>query len=120
LGKVGYFEGTDSLVLAKLSAEGIKTVPISNAVDKHGRYVNHLTKGEVDVVVGYLHKVIASDGINEKPSDMLHACMVQNIPVLLVAPAEVREKAWRLLDDVGPNITVVAPSEIESQIMKHL
>lgn len=120
MGKVGYFEGTDSLVLAKLSAEGIETVPISNAVDGHGRYVNHLTKGEVDVVVGYLHKVIPADRIHEKPSDILHACTIQNIPVLLVAPAEVREKARRLLGDVGPNVIVVAPSEVESQIMKHL
>lgn len=120
MGKVGYFEGTDSLVLAKLSAEGIKTVPVSNAVDNHGRYVNHLKRGEVDVVVGYLHKVIASDGINLKPSDILHACMVQNIPVLLVAPGEVREKARTLLGDVGPNINVVAPSEIESHVMKYI
>ena len=120
MGRVGYFEGTDSLVLSKLSAEGIETVPVSNAVDSHGRYVNHLTKGEVDVVVGYLHKVIAADGINEKPSDILHACKVQNIPVLLVAPNEVREKAGRRLGDVGANVTIVAPGEIESQIMKHL
>ena len=120
MAKVGHFEGTDSLVLAKLSAEGIETIPVSTAVNAPGRYVNHLKKGEVDVVVGYLHKVIPRDKVNERPSDILNACTVHNIPVLLVAPTEVREKAQKLLGDIGPNVTVVAPGEVESQIMKHL
>jgi hypothetical protein len=118
--RVGYFEGSDSLLLAKLSAEGIETVPISNAVDGHGRYVNHLRKGEVDVVVGYLHKVIPANRIHEKPSDILHACMIHKIPVILVAPGEVHDKARRLLGDVGPNVSVVGPDEVENQIKKHL
>jgi len=120
MGKVGYFEGTDSLILAKLSAEGIETVPLSNAVDGHGRYVNHLRKGEVDVVVGYLHKVIPADKINEKPSDRLHACAMHNIPVLVIAPTEVREKAVRMLGDVGPNVQIVSQDEVEARIRKYL
>ena len=120
MARIGYFEGSDSSLLAKLAAERIETVPISNAVDGHGRYVNHLKKGEVDVVIGYLHKVIPADRLHEKPSDILHACMIHKIPVLLIAPAEVHEKARKLLGDVGPNIIVVAPSEVEAQLKKYL
>ena len=118
--RIGYFEGSDPSLLAKLAAESIETVPISNAVDGHGRYINHLKKGEVDVVIGYLHKVIPSDRMHEKPSDILHACMIHQIPVLLIAPAEVREKARRILGDVGPNVIVVAPDEVEAQLKKYL
>ena len=117
--RIGYFEGSPSLLLAKLSAEGMETVPISNAGDGHGRYVNHLQKGEVDVVIGYLHKVMATDGMHVKPSDILHACMIHNIPVILMVPAGVIEKARRQLGEVGPNVTVVAPEEVETEIRKH-
>jgi len=50
--RVGYFEGTDPLLLTKLSAEGIETLPIGNTWDGHRKYVNHLSKDEVNVVVG--------------------------------------------------------------------
>jgi len=33
---VGYFEGTDPLLLNKLVARGIGTLPISNGFDSHG------------------------------------------------------------------------------------
>jgi hypothetical protein len=51
MAKVGYFERTDSLLLATLAAEGVETLPIANTWDAHGKPVNHLTKGKVDVVV---------------------------------------------------------------------
>jgi len=54
---VGYLEGTDSTILTRLAVSGIDTLPLSNGVDGHGKYVNHLSKGEVDVVVGYAHKL---------------------------------------------------------------
>lgn len=119
--RIGYFEGTDPLVLAKLAAEGIETIPVANTWDGHGKYVNHLTKGEVDVVVGPLHKVIpVRPGERVKASDLLFACNNFDIPVVLVAPASHLEKARKALGDVGANVHVVAPENFEAQIRKHL
>jgi hypothetical protein len=120
LARVGYFEGTDPLLLSKLAAEGVETLPVANTWDGHGKFVNHLSKGEVDVVVGYLHKVIPAEQEPAKPADILFACKNFEIPVVLVVPAAVREKAKKLLGDVGPNVYVVSPDELESQIRKHL
>jgi len=123
--RVGYFEGTDPLLLSKLAAEGIETLPIANTWDGHGKPVNHLGKGEVNVVVGYLHKVIPIEEARTSLfqlmlDNMLAACKVHNIPILLIAPAPLREKAKRLLGETGPNVHVVAPEELEVQIRKYL
>jgi len=120
MARVGYFEGTDPLLLAKLSAEGVETLPLSNGWDGHGKFVNHLRKGEVNVVVGYLHKVIPAEQEHMKAADILFACKNFDIPVILVVPAPQREKAKRILGDAGPNVYVAAPEELEPQIRKHL
>ena len=57
MARIGYFEGTDPLLLTRLAVEGIETLPLSNTWDHYGKYVNHLYRDEVDVIVGYLHKV---------------------------------------------------------------
>lgn len=125
MGKVGYFEGTDPLLLTTLATEGHETLPIANTWDAHGKPVNHLTKGEVDVVVGYLHKVIPAEqgrtAMFELLLDnMLVACRTHNIPVLLIAPAKVHDKARKLLGHVGNNVHVVSPEEVEAQVRKYL
>jgi hypothetical protein len=125
LARVGYFEGTDPLLLTKLSAEGVETLPIGNTWDGHGKYVNHLSKGEVNVVVGWLHKVMPAE--QQRTSllpfmldNLFGACKVHNIPVLLIVPANLHEKAKKVLGDVGPNVYTVAPEELEIQIRKYL
>ncbi len=120
MARVGYFEGTDPLLLSKFAAEGIETLPVGNTWDGHGKYVNHLSKGEVNVVVGYLHKVIPAEQERMSPSDLLFACKTHDIAVVLIAPAASRDKAKRLVGDVGTNIHVVAPEEVEAEIRKHL
>jgi len=120
MARVGYFEGTDPLLLAKLAAEGVETLPVANSWDGHGKYVNHLSKGEVNVVVGYLHKVIPAEQERMGPADLLFACKVHNIPVVLVAPGDLREKARRILGDPGPDVHVVTPAELEAEIRKYL
>ncbi len=119
MARVGYFEGTDPLLLSKLAAEGIETLPVGNTWDGHGKYVNHLTKGEVNVVVGYLHKVLPAEREGAGPADLLFACKTWEIPVVLIAPAESRDKAKKLLGNVGTHIHVVAPEEVEAEIRKH-
>lgn len=125
ISKIGYFEGTDPLLLATLAAEGVETLPIANTWDGHGKPVNHLSKGEVDVVVGYLHKVIPAEQgrtamFELMLNNMLVACKTHNIPVLLIAPSRLREKAQTLLGDVGSNVHVVSPEELEAQIRKYV
>jgi len=120
MARVGYFEGTDPLLLSKLAAEGVETLPVANTWDGHGRFVNHLGKGEVDVAVGYLHKVIPAELEHSTPADLLFACKNFDIPVVLVVPEASREKAKKFLGDVGPNVYVVGPDDLESQVRKHL
>jgi hypothetical protein len=62
MGLIGYFEGTDPLVLANLSIVGHSTMPLGNGFDNHGKYVGHITKDDnVSVVVGYFHKIMPSE-----------------------------------------------------------
>jgi len=123
--RVGYFEGTDPLLLTKLAAEGVETLPVANWWDGHGKPVNHLGRGEVNVLVGYLHKIVPAE--QERTSlfqlmldNMLSACKVYEIPVLLIVPANLRDKAKKIIGDVGPNVHLVAPEELEAQIRKYL
>jgi hypothetical protein len=118
--RIAYFEGTDPLVLAKFACEGVETIPVANTWDGHGKYVNHLGKGEVDIVVGPLHKVMPVRPEQAKATDLLFACQNFDIPVVLVAPASHLEKAKKLLGDVGANVHVTAPENLEAQIRKHL
>ncbi len=120
MARVGYFEGTDPLLLAKFAAEGIETLPVANTWDGHGKYVNHLSKGEVNVVVGYLHKVIPAEQERMGPADLLFACKTLDIPVVLIVPGTLRDKAKKILGDAGQYVRVVAPEEAEAEIRKHL
>jgi hypothetical protein len=125
LARVGYFEGTDPLLLTKLAAEGVETLPVANTWDGHGKYVNHLSKGEVNVVVGYLHKVIPAESVRTSSlslmiDNMLSACKINDIPVLLIVPATLQDKAKKILGDIGPNVHIVALEELEAQIRKYI
>lgn len=125
MARVGYFEGTDPLLLTTLAAEGVETLPLGNTWDGHGKYVNHLSKGEVNVVVGWLHKVIPTEQVRTSSlplmvENMLSACKAHEIPVLLIVPATLRDKAKKILGDTKANIQIVTPEELEAQIRKYL
>jgi hypothetical protein len=120
LARVGYFEGTDPLLLSRFAAEGVETLPVANTWDGHGKYVNHLSKGEVNVVVGYFHKVVPAEQERMGPADLLFACKTLDIPVVLIAPAASRDKAKKLLGEAGPKVHVVAPDEVEAEVRKHI
>ena len=106
--------------MTKLAAEGIETLPVANTWDGHGKYVNHLCKGEVSLVVGYLHKIIPAHQERASPADLLFACKTLGIPVLLIAPATAHDKAKKVLGEAGPHVHIVAPDELEAQISKYL
>jgi hypothetical protein len=125
MSRVGYFEGTDPLLLTKLAAEGVETIPVANTWDGHGKFVNHLSKGEVNLVVGYLHKVIPAEPLRTSSlqlmlDGMLSACKVHEIPVLLIVPGALHDKAERILGESAADIHLVAPEELEVQVRRYL
>jgi len=125
LARVGYFEGTDPLLLSKLVIEGVETLPVANNWDGHGKPVNQLSKGEVNVVIGYLHKVIPTEHARTAMfevmlKNMFAACKAYGIPVTLIAPGNLVDKAKKLLGGNVPHVDIVAPEELEAHIRKYL
>ncbi len=111
--------------MSVFAAEGVETLPIANIMDKHGKNVNQLSKGEVDVLVGYMHKIIPAEELRTASlslmvDNMLSACTAHKIPVLLIVPAESHDKAKKLLGDTKADVHIVAPEEVEAQIRKYL
>ena len=122
--RVGYLEGTDPLLLTKLAVEGIETLPVANTWDGHGKPINHLSEGEVNVVVGYLHKLIPTEEARTSMfhlmlGNMLAACKAYRIPILLIVPVTLHDKAKKLLGDTS-DVHFVTPDELEAQIRKYL
>jgi hypothetical protein len=103
----------------RLRLKAVETLPISNTWDAHGKPVNHLNKGEVNVVVGYLHKFMPTEQALIL-DNMLSACKAYDIPVLVVVRSTLSEKAKKVLGDTGPNVHIVSPEELEAQIRKYL
>jgi len=116
---VGYLEGTDPLILTRLAAAGIGTLPLSNGFDMHGRYVNHLTKQDgVTAVVGYLHKVLPYNGAPVTPRDLLFACLTHDITVLLIVGRAEQEAARKLLGEVRDRVQLVDPADLYAAILQ--
>ena len=115
--RVGYLEGTDAHFLNDLVARGIDTIPLSNGVDNHGKFVGHITKAdEISIVVGFLHKIIplADSGIT--PLDIIHSCQIHRIPTLIIAKKEIHDKAQAVLGDASQIVTLVDPADIRSEL----
>jgi hypothetical protein len=113
--RVGYLEGTDSLFLCELVARGVDTVPLSNGVDNHGKFVGHITKAdEINLIVCFLHKVmpLADSGLTSL--DILHSCQIRKIPVLVIAPKEIHDKAKAVLGEAASIVTLVDPAELRT------
>jgi len=116
---VGYLEGTDPLVLTKLAARGIDTLPLSNGFDNHGKYVNHLTRQDgISVVIGYLHKVLPTPSVTLTPRDLLFACITHEIPVLLIAEKSDHAEARRVLAEVADRVQLVDPSDLYQVVLQ--
>ena len=116
---VGYFEGTDPVVLTRLAAKGIGTLPLSNGFDVHGKYINHLTRQDgVTVVVGYLHKVMPTNGIAVSPRDLLFACITNDIPVVLIAESAFHPDARDRLGEVRDRVRLADPAELHATLLE--
>jgi len=115
---VGYFEGTDPLLLTRLVVHGVDTFPISNGLDGHGKEVRYVTKAdEIEVIIGYLHKVMPLDEMKLTIDDMLFSCVAYEIPILLIIPGDVRDKAVATLGTTK-GVRLVTPDEAFDAVMQ--
>ena len=111
--RVGYFEGTDSGLLTYLICHGYDTIPISNGVDGHGRYIRRINENNrFDLLVGYLHKIYAPEEYETKHQDVFHICRVFRMPLLLEIPRELQDRAKTLLGEMPKEVRLADPSEI--------
>lgn len=118
---IGYFEGTDAILLTSLTAQGSDTIPVSNGYDGHGKNVRLFnSRDKVDAVIGYLHKVVVPKGWEVTTVDILHACITYDIPVLLAVPGNLHGKARKLLGKAAEHVHLVEPSEMLETIKEIL
>ncbi|MBD3217505.1 MAG: hypothetical protein GF310_04455 [candidate division Zixibacteria bacterium] len=118
MGVIGYFEGTDPLVLANLSITGHSTMPLGNGFDNYGKYVGHVTREDnISVVVGYFHKVLPTHEMEMTIKDVLWTCIKLKIPILLICGREHYGRAKELLGELAENIRLTAPERTEEAII---
>jgi hypothetical protein len=118
---VGYLEGTDPLLLTKLSVKGIGVLPLGNGYDSHGKYIGNLEPTDnIGVVVGYVHKVLHIIGQELGPKDMLSTCIIHKIPIVLIAAEEDVQAASDFLSAVKENVTIVSPEKAFDTITQKL
>ncbi|MHA2369065.1 MAG: hypothetical protein ACXADX_09600 [Candidatus Hodarchaeales archaeon] len=117
---VGYFQGTDPLILTKLNAKGVGTLPLGNPWDSHGKKADLIKKEDnVRVVIGYLHKILpvsADDPIG--PYELLYSCKTHSIPVLIIAPPNCKDICEKLLGQAAEIVTLVTPETLEEELDK--
>lgn len=119
---IGYFEGTDSILLTRMSVKGHGTMPIGNHYDRHGKLVSLIRKGEIKALVGYVHKILPP--VHEDrptPFDKLQACKIHEIPVFLIAPEGWEDDCEKLLgEEVMEFIHLVTSKNVEEELEKIL
>jgi hypothetical protein len=127
---IGYFDGTDSLLLTKLAAKGCGTIPIANYWDGAGKLATQLEPGDVDLLIGYLHKVMAPvreskvnlEGDAElqqehSPYDLLYRANSFDIPTLIIASKDDHKAAKKALGKAADFVTIVAPEDLEGKVL---
>ncbi|HUT20524.1 MAG TPA: hypothetical protein VM366_15315 [Anaerolineae bacterium] len=118
---VGYLEGVDPLVLTRLAVHGVGTLPVSNGFDSHGKFINAITERDaIDLIVGYLHKLLRTQRQGFLVEDLLDACYNCQIPILAIVPREDQERARQLLGPANGRLTLIEPQELYDQVVHHL
>ncbi len=118
---VGYFEGTDPAVLTSLICDDCDTIPISNGFDNYGQHVRLFNEeNKVNLLVGYLHKIIAPPGAETQAEDIVHVCDTYQIPFLIVVPGELHNCARRHLKQWPDIVQLVDPAELLAEARRIL
>ena len=114
--RVGYFEGTDPAVLTSLICDNCDTLPISNGFDNYGQHVRLLNEErKVDLLIGYLHKIIAPAGADTQAEDIVRVCEIYQIPFLLIVPQPLHQCARRKLRHWPDEVQMVDPAKVLEQ-----
>lgn len=133
---VGYFEGTDSGLLTAIVANGFCTLPLANEWDGHGKQASLIEPNEVDLIIGYLHKVIPplkmckdtkeplpiddDEYRGIRPSDLLFRAKAYNIQVFIVAPKGYHDEAKKLLGEAFECVDLVDPEDLDKKVRELL
>jgi len=118
---VGYLEGTDGVFLTRLMVRGIDTLPLGNGADNHGKYIGFIDKSDaISLVIGYFHKVVPLTNQGSSTQDILRACQLNKIPVLLIVPSELHDNARDMLKDVTADVRLVDPADVMPEARKIL
>ncbi|MFW9982563.1 MAG: hypothetical protein ACFFE3_11670 [Candidatus Thorarchaeota archaeon] len=121
---VGYFDGTDPILLTKLAVNGFCTVPLGNGWDGHGKLATLIEPGEVDIIIVHLHKLLPpkdeEKGVIPTPVNLLYRAKTYKIPVFVIVPKEFHKAAEELLDEAAEFVEIVAPEDMDEKIRKKL
>jgi len=118
---VGYLEGTDPLVLTRLAARGVGTLPVSNGIDNHGKFITNISeRDEIDVIVSHLHKITRTQRQGFLPRDLLQSSLDSGIPVLIVVPDADQPAARQVLGQLGQEVLFVDPGRLYAEITRIL
>ncbi|UCE09032.1 MAG: hypothetical protein JSW61_08545 [Candidatus Thorarchaeota archaeon] len=128
---VGYFDGIDPELLTRIAANGFCTLPLANDFDNYGKLASHLEPGDVDLILGYLHKIVpplrACDDKTSpdafrglRPVDLLYRARSYSIPVLIVVPGEYHKQAKKLLGEAAEFVKIVKPEDLEKKVKEIL
>jgi hypothetical protein len=113
----GYLEGTDPLVLSRLAARGVGTLPLGNGIDNHGKFITTINeRDEIDLIVGYLHKIMRTQHQGFLTKDLLQPCLECGIPVWILVPEADQPIVRQALGAVGESITLVDPRALYDRI----
>lgn len=118
---IGYLEGTDSLVLTRLAARGVGTLPVGNGTDNHGKFITTISERDnIDLIVGYLHKIMRTEHQGFLTQDLLQSCIDCGIPVLIVVPEADQGTVRQALGVVSASIVLVDPDALYDEIARVL
>jgi hypothetical protein len=118
---VGYLGGTDPLVLTRLAARGVGTLPLSNGVDNHGKFITSVSSRDgISVVIGYLHKLARTQKQGFYPKDLLQPCLDCGMTVFVVVPEADHELARQILGAISEATTFVDPGRLYEVVAQEL
>jgi hypothetical protein len=120
---IAYLEGTDPEFLTKLVCRGYRTLPIGNKADGRGKYIAYISVAdEIDLIVGYFHKVSPHPTVTNSLKELLTPGIIHNIPILLLAPEEVKSEAEKILAEAtdSTSIKVIDSKHLMEEALKIL
>lgn len=116
--RIGYFEGTNPVLLTALICAGHDTVPIANGLDNHGQHARLINDdNRYDLLLSPLYKIYAPeehDANTVTYQDMFRICGTYSIPLLIIVPHDLQSRASELLGDMPECVRLVDPEDMSA------